>query len=143
MIKKKPSKKESIFLGIDYGESNIGLAFGRGGLASPIKIISGKDTDTAVEEIVRVILENNVSKIVMGLPLTVDEKETPQSLEARKFAKVLKIKLKKPILFVNEYETSVDAGKSMLSLGFSRKRSKKHDHFSAALILRKYFEANS
>ncbi|MFA6981594.1 MAG: Holliday junction resolvase RuvX [Patescibacteria group bacterium] len=144
MIKKSPAKstKSEIFLGVDYGSRNIGLAFGRGGLAQPLKIISGKNQASAIEDIVRVVIENGVDKVVVGLPLTADDKETAQSLETRRFAKILKIKLKRPVEFVNEYETSLDASKAMFGMGFSRNRREQHDHFSAALILKSYFELN-
>jgi putative transcription antitermination factor YqgF len=141
-MSKKPAKekKNDIFLGIDYGSKNIGLAFGRGGLVQPLKIVSGKNTASAIEEITRVIIENRVAKVVVGLPLTVDEKETPQSIETRRFAKVLKIKTKKPVIFVNEYETSLGASKAMLGMGYSRSSRQEQDHYSAALILKNYFD---
>lgn len=143
MSKKSPTRKEEILLGIDYGSRKIGLAFGRAGLAQPLRIISGKNLNAAVGEISRLAIENNVDKIVMGLPLTVNDKETPQSVETRKFAKVLKIRLKKPIEFVNEYETSLNATKAMLGMGFSKSSREKHDHYSAALILKNYFDLDT
>lgn len=143
MSKKASEKKQDVYLGIDYGSRNIGLAFGRGGIVHPMKVISGKNAASATADIVRIVLENEVDKIVIGLPLTVDEKETAQSIETRRFAKILKIKLKKPVEFVNEYNTSDDATRAMLSLGFPKGKREVHDHFSAALILKNYFDLNS
>jgi len=132
---------DEILLGVDYGETNIGIAFGRGGEASPIKLISGKDSDTAISEISRLALEISAKKIVMGLPLTVDEKETPQSIKVRRFANLLRARLKKPVIFVNEFASSKDSIHSVLGFGFSKKRRRKTDHFSAAVILKSYFES--
>jgi putative Holliday junction resolvase len=126
-------------LGIDYGSANIGLAFGRGEIVTPIRIISGKNPFTAISEILRVIKEYDIGKIVMGLPLTVDDKETPKSLEVRKFAKLLKIKAKIPIEFVNEFYTSKDASEVMLNSGVSQKNRRMDDHYSASIILKRYF----
>ena len=55
--KQKNSYEEKI-LGIDYGEVNIGLAFGINNLVSPLKVISGRNANTAISEISRYILEN-------------------------------------------------------------------------------------
>src|SRR3990167_4231231 len=79
-------------LGIDYGEKNIGLAFGRAGLASPIKTISGINVLVAINEITLTALHNKVNKIVIGLPIDVDGKETYKSLKVRRFANLLKRK---------------------------------------------------
>ena len=141
--KKTVKEKDEILLGIDYGESRIGVAFGRKGLVAPIRIVSGKNVTTAMSEISRIALEHKVTKIVFGLPLNVEGKETPQSLEVRKFANLLKVRLKKPVEFIDEYRTSKDAVKSMIGLGFSRAVRRNHDHFSAAIILKDYFSENS
>lgn len=136
------SSKSSI-LGIDYGETNIGLAFGRGGEVTPIRIISGKNPHTAISEIARTVVEYDVDKIVIGLPLSLENKETPQSLKVRHFAKLLKSKIKKPVEFVNEFSTSKKATKVMLNMGVSQRRRETKDHFSAALILRNYYRQKS
>ncbi len=137
---KSTKAKEEILLGVDYGESNIGLAFGRAGLAAPIKIIPAKNTDTALKEISRVALENKVTQIIAGLPLTVDNKETKQSQNTRQFFKLLKIHLKLPVVFVNEYQTSMEAVKSAIAAGVPQKGRRGVDDISAALILKKYYD---
>lgn len=142
MSKKKSKKSASIsetILGIDYGEGNIGLAFGRNSLVMPLKIISGKDSETAVHEISRYIYENKIDKAVIGLPLTVDGKETNQSRKVRRFARLLKIKSKKPVDFVNEYRTTEESITEAINLGTSKKHREKIDHLSAAIILKEYY----
>lgn len=134
-----PSQKEEGILGIDYGTANIGLAFGRDGVVSPIRVISGKNANSAISEISRVVKEYGASKIVVGLPLTADDKETPKSLEVRKFVKLLKAKIKLPVEFVNEFYTSKDASIVMLNVGVSQKGRRVDDHYSASLILKRYF----
>ena len=132
--------KEKSILGIDYGETNIGLAFGRGGEVYPIKIISGKNSHAAISSIGRVIIEHDIDIIVVGLPLTIEDKETPESLKVRRFVNLLKVSIKKPVIFASEYSTSKDATKVMLSMGVAQKRRRKKDHYSAALILKKYYQ---
>jgi putative Holliday junction resolvase len=142
LVKKKRKKKDNkqgVLLGIDYGERNIGLAFGRNGLVMPLKIVSDKDDESAVHEISRYIHENKVERIIVGLPLNVEGKETAQSKKVRRFAKLLKIKTKKPVEFVNEYRTTEESITEAVTLGVAKKKREKIDHFSAALILKEYY----
>lgn len=128
-------------LGIDYGDTNIGLALGRNKLSTPIKVISGKNTEAAIAELNRIVVENKVLKFVMGLPLTPEGKETKQSLKIRRFAKILKIRSKKPVEFVNEASTTEEAETEMLDTGISKKRRGVKDAYSAALILKRYYDS--
>lgn len=140
MAKATPIKSEPVYLGIDYGERNIGLALGRKGFVTPLSIISGANTMTAVHEISRIALENKIEKFIVGLPLNGDNKETKQSLATRKFVKILKIVSKKPVEFVNEYSSSKEAHAQKAFFGISTKRSTLSDHVSAAVILTRFFE---
>jgi putative Holliday junction resolvase len=137
---KESQQAEEILLGIDHGGSNIGLAFGRRRFASPLKVISAKNTDEAIKEISRVAIENKVTKIIVGLPLTADNKETQQSQEVRKFVKLLSAHLKFPTEFVNELNTSKEAMKGAISSGISQKNRRKIDDISAAIVLNRYYE---
>lgn len=140
MPKSQKSIQEDVFLGIDYGERNIGLALGRNGYVSPLSIVPGANMMTAVHEITRLALENKVSKFIVGIPLTGDGKETQQSLATRKFVKLLKIISKKPAIFVNEFDSSKEAQAEKAYFGVSAKKAALSDHVSAAIILRRFFE---
>lgn len=138
-MEKNKDPNEAI-LGIDYGETNIGLAFGKNGFVTPLKIISGKDANTAIHEISRLVRQNHIAKMVVGLPLNADGKETQQSLAVRKFTKLLKILTKKPVEFYNEHSSSIDAMKAAISMGMPRDARSTTDHISAAIILRNFYE---
>lgn len=142
MAKKKRSKKspwEEKLLGIDYGSSNVGLAFGINNLVSPLRVLNGKDHHEVIREISRYIIENKVDKIVVGLPLSPDGKETSQSKKVRRFGKLLKVGIKKPVHYVNEYRTTEESITEAINLGVSKKRREIVDHLSAALILKEYY----
>lgn len=140
MAKVATSNRNLIILSIDFGETNIGTALGRNGLVTPLEVISGKDINTALFKINRLIVENRVDKLVVGLPLTLDNKETKQSLEVRRVAKILKVTTKRPVDFQNEYETTKIALEEAVDLGVSEKRRKTNDHLAAALILKTYYD---
>lgn len=127
------------YIGLDYGEARIGIAFGRLGLVCPIKTISSVNQLTAINEICKVAIENRATKIILGVPLTYDHKDTPKARVVRNFAKKLKIFLKRPVEFVNEYKSSEESMHEAISFGISKRGRQHVDHISAGIILKRYF----
>lgn len=127
-------------LGIDYGQINIGVAIGNNGIVSPLKVLPGKNQNSALYEINRLVIEHKISAIVLGIPLSYDDKETKESIVVRRFAKLLKIATKRPVIFQNEYGSSKDALKEALSLGVSKKNRASNDQIAAALILKMFYD---
>lgn len=136
---KKVNNQNTTILCVDFGKTSIGTALGRNGLVAPLEVISGKNMDTALFKINRLIVENKVEKLVVGLPLTLDDKETAQSLETRRFAKILKVTTKRPVDFQNEYETTKAALTEAIDTDVSEKRRRSSDHLAAAFILKRYY----
>jgi putative holliday junction resolvase len=127
-----------ILLGVDYGTSKIGIALGRNGFVMPITEINGKNELSAVHDITRIALENKVTIIVMGLPISGDGKEGFQARKVRRFSKLLKTISKRPLVFTNEYRSTKEAqeegrDKSLLS------GNHYEDSLAAALILKRYY----
>ncbi|MFH1392692.1 MAG: RuvX/YqgF family protein [bacterium] len=73
------------YLGIDYGEKNIGLAISNNELkiAVPFGVVN------SLEEIKKVIQEQKIDKIIIGLPKGF-RGETEQTRKTREFAKNFK-----------------------------------------------------
>jgi len=120
-------------LGIDFGNSRIGLALGENGFSVPLKIVTGKNWEEALREIQRIVQENFVSFIVLGLP----KKET---IGVIKFENYLKSSLNVPIKLVDEDFTSKEALEYSIQMGFSKKGRKYLDDVSACLILERFFK---
>ena len=61
-------------MSIDYGDVRTGIALSdvRGILASPYCVINQSSQPKLVDEIVKIIKENKVDKIVIGLPRNMD-----------------------------------------------------------------------
>ena len=133
---------DEILLGIDFGEANIGIALGRNGIVSPIKIVDGKDQARAINEIYRIAIENKADKFIMGLPLDHAGRETKQSLSTRTFSKLLKIRTKKPLEFVDEHGSSMEALELAIDTEIPMKKRILKDHLSAAIILHHYYESH-
>jgi|SRR3989344_5417311 len=133
---------DKIILGIDYGEANIGLAFGRNGFVSPLMVISTRNEMTAIHEIIRVALENKTDFFVIGLPLGYDHRDTRQSNKVRLFSKKLKIFSKKPVEFVDEYNSTNEGLENALGEGINKKTRRTTDQYSAGVIIKAFYESS-
>ncbi len=131
---------DKIILGIDYGEARIGLAFGRNGFVSPLTVITARNEMTAIHEIIRVALENKADLFVVGLPLGYDHRETLQSNKVRLFSKRLKVLSRKPVEFVDEYNSSNEGLEHALEEGVNKKARRTTDQYSAGVILKTFYE---
>lgn len=122
-------------LGIDYGTKKIGLAISdeEQKLAFP-KTVEPNVWDYVRDSIRDFILKENISAIVIGLPIGLDGQETELSAEVRKFAEKLKEVFRLPMYFENEVYTSAQ----VKTAGASPEH--KIDASSAALILQTFLD---
>lgn len=79
-------------LGIDYGESKIGLAIGDDitKMALPFKILKESDMAKQVELINQTIKVESIDLIVIGLPMSLQQNITEQTEHTQIFIKALK-----------------------------------------------------
>ncbi len=123
------------YLGIDFGEVRIGLALSDSGgrMAFPKNILLNRGNARLAEQMKKLISEEHISKIIVGLPLSLDGKETEESEKARAFGKWLADTTTLPVEFENEIFTTKMATHPGVVKG-------KIDAASAALILQSYLE---
>ncbi len=98
------------FLGIDHGDSKIGLALGDDEvkLALPFKIVKTKDF---FQEIKNIIKEEGIDEIVLGLPKNLNNEETQQTHKVYNFLNELRKVIHLPIHLEDERRTSIMAKK--------------------------------
>ena len=140
-LQNKPQAGEEVLLGIDHGEKRIGLAFSRDNAVAPLHVLSRMSELNFVNEISKVCKDNHVTKIIIGLPLDSENKETAQSLKVRRFAKLLRVYVKIPQEFVNEIDSSSESMEDSISYGITAKSTMNVDHIAAAVILKKYLRS--
>ena len=117
-------------LGIDYGKRKIGLAISEGRLAEPWKVIRYKDTRILSEQLQRIIKENDVEKVVVGIS------EGRMAEESKKFAKRIGAET------FDETLSTHDAQRVSIEMGIKRKKRKgMEDAYAAALILQGYLDS--
>jgi putative holliday junction resolvase len=134
----------SIFriMAIDYGEKRVGIA-----LSDPMQIFSKpfrvlRNDKDIFENLKKIIREQNIQKIVLGLPVHPDGNESAKTAEVRQFAEQIQTQITTPLSFFDERYTTQDARKILIEEGCSVEDSKeKIDMYAASVILRNYLES--
>jgi len=140
MMQEQESKYTDKFvLGVDFGDTTTGLALGKNGVVAPAREVLSKDKMTAIQHIMRTVKQNKVVALVVGLPLGYDQKDTPLSLEVRRFAKLLKTRLGIPIILIDEFGTTQEALADAIIEELPQKARRKVDSISASIILKRFF----
>jgi putative Holliday junction resolvase len=125
----------SSHLAIDFGTKRIGLAVSKGTLAVPLVVLPNQDD--LFDELIRIIQEEEIKKIIVGLS------ENEMAIKTREFAEELKKKIDIPIVFSDETLSSQEVEKRIQQQGIKKSvRSGPIDHFAAAIILEEWLEQN-
>ena len=134
----------SCILGIDYGEKRIGVSIADLSTKIPLphKTIKVKKEETAVKEIVNIIIENKVKTLVIGLPESDQSKKIAKKI--LNFANKIQSQEYVDIQFINEDFTS-SYEKSLIeeqrAAGRKKKVKKEEiDRIAATLILQSFLE---
>lgn len=128
-------------LGIDFGSKYIGLALSDPlkSLARPFKTIPSNNK--LLEEIKKICQEEEVEKIILGLPKSMDGSIGPQGEKTLKFKKELEDFLAIPIELEDERLTSKLASDLLKDEKKKIKESKAElNKLAAQLILESYLE---
>lgn len=131
------------YLGIDLGSKTIGLAMSDTTLtiASTYKTIFFKNEDynSTIEEIMNIIKEYNITKIILGLPKNMNNTLGERAETTLKYKELLEKNTDIPIIMFDERLTSVISNNILIEADISRKkRKKKVDSIAAQIILQDY-----
>lgn len=133
-----------IIIGIDYGEKRIGVAKSDplGLLAHGITTIEwDRDIEKPINQIQQIVIQHNVEKIVLGLPLNMDDTEGEKAIKVRDFADLLKKRLNIPVEFYDERLSTVEAHDIIHMQGKKTGKNKKRiDMVAACVILQSYLD---
>tara|TARA_B100000900_G_scaffold267648_1_gene228510 strand:- start:158 stop:568 length:411 start_codon:yes stop_codon:yes gene_type:complete len=132
-------------LGVDYGDSRIGLALSDNtkSIAFPFKTIKNKNINFLLDFFRKLNSEKNIESIVIGLPLGMNGKDTLQTKNVRIFSKSLG-NLGLPIFFQDERLTSISAKKTLIKQNIKTGHNKeKIDELAAAIFLQQFLDMNN
>ena len=133
--------KKAKILALDYGTKRIGVAVSDplGITAQPVTVINRKGKKKDVPELLGIIKEREVDKIVIGLPLNMNGSKGTLYDEVKKFGAMLERVSSLPVDYQDERLTTMQAEKVLLAGDVSRqKRRNVIDKMSAVLILQNY-----
>lgn len=125
------------YLGIDYGGKRIGLAIGddETHIAVPFETVEADSLKEAVAAITLLIKEENIEKIVLGLPISMSGKEGGQVEIVRKFGAVLEKESGIKVEYEDERRSSKAAEGLTKGLHMENK-----DAVAAMVILQTYLD---
>jgi putative holliday junction resolvase len=130
-------------LGIDYGDSRIGLAISDelGSFAHPYRTLhSGA---RVIDEIRAIVEREQISGIVIGLPKNMDGTLGPSAAKAKCFGTQLaQVIPTMKILFWDERLTTREAQRALHAVGKNTRQSKKMiDQVAAQILLQNYLDS--
>jgi putative Holliday junction resolvase len=121
-------------LALDYGSARTGVAVSdsTGTLARPVGIVERAGTEDGLAELARLAREEEVERIVVGLPLTLRGERGEQAAETERFAEALRGAVEVPVELYDERFTT--------DLAQQTAGSAPEDALAAAHLLSTYLE---
>lgn len=138
-------------LAIDLGTRRIGVAISDAGgrFATPHEVLQVTDPAQAIEPIARLVKQEAVEHLVVGLPLNMDGTLGPQAKQAMRWGNELAGRTGVPVIYIDERLSSFDAEQQLNTRKrggekLTRKRRKQQlDALAAATFLQDYLDGRS
>ena len=128
-------------MAIDYGDARTGVALSdlTGSIVGSTTVIHTRKEERLLEELERLVRENDVGEIVMGFPRNMNGTEGPRAELYRTFAADLEQLLGMPVRLWDERRTTVEAHQILSEHNYhGKKRKNTVDAVAASLILEGY-----
>lgn len=130
-------------MGIDYGDARTGVAISDllCSIVGSTYVIPSRNTEKAIADIVRLIQENGVGELVVGLPKNMNGTEGPRAELCREFAAKLEQATGLNVVLWDERRTTVEAHNILSMHNYhGQKRKNTVDAVAASLILEGYLQ---
>jgi putative Holliday junction resolvase len=108
-------------------------------IASPLTIISRQNSKADMQAIVDIVTKNDVRRIIVGLPFSMDGTLGAQAEKVRIFAEELSRHTDVPLEYRDERLSTV-AAKRLVQKVRKTNRETRYDSAAAALILQSYLD---
>ena len=134
----------SRILGLDYGTRRIGAALSDPSrtIATPLEVYERTTRERDARHYRELVAEEDIERIVVGLPLHTGGGESELSRQARAFGRWLKEVTGRPVVFADERYTTRQAEEILLAHGFRRKgRNQRRDMLAAQILLQAYLDS--
>lgn len=128
-------------MGVDYGDARTGIAISDllCTIVGSTTVIHSRRDEKTIAEIQKLIQDNSIGEIVVGLPKNMDGSEGPRAEVCRAFAEQLKEATGLPVAMWDERRTTVEAHNILSEHNYhGKKRKNTVDAVAASLILEGY-----
>lgn len=128
-------------MGVDYGDARTGIAMSDllCSIVGSTTVIHSRKDEKTIAEIRKLVDQNGVTEIVVGLPKNMDGTEGPRAEVCRAFAKQLEEVTGLPVNMWDERRTTVEAHNILSQHNYhGQKRKNTVDAVAASLILEGY-----
>lgn len=135
-------------LAVDLGTRRVGLALSDEGgrFATPLDVLTVIGADQALAPIGQLIRKEDVRRVVVGLPLNMDDSVGPAAKGVMRWAEELKRLANVPIVYIDERLSSFEAEQTFVDRKrggqkFTRDQKKRQlDAVAAALFLQAFLD---
>jgi putative Holliday junction resolvase len=135
-------------LAIDLGSRRVGFALSDEGgkLATPYEVFQVTSPAQAAERTIQIIEKEGVERIVLGLPLNMDDSVGAAAKQTIAWGRALATRTGKPVIFVDERLSSFQAEQTLIDRKrggekITRKRKKEQlDALAAAAFLQAFLD---
>ena len=131
-------------LALDYGSARTGVAVSdpTGTVARPLAVVEAADSDRGLARIVDIVRREEIERIVVGLPVSLNGEIGPQALEVQAFAEQLRAATNTEVVLYDERLSSVEADRHLQAAGLRGKQAReRRDAVAAAIILQAYLDS--
>jgi len=128
-------------MGVDYGDARTGIAMSDllCSIVGTTTVIHSRRDDKTIAEILKLIAQNGITEIVVGLPKNMDGTEGIRADVCREFAEKLRETTGLPVNMWDERRTTVEAHNILSAHNYhGQKRKNTVDAVAASLILEGY-----
>lgn len=128
-------------MGLDYGDARTGVAISDllCSIVGTTTVLPSRNTEKLLMDIVRLVRDNQVGEIVVGLPKNMDGTEGSRAQLCREFARLVQEATGVPVTMWDERRTTVEAHNILSAHNYhGKKRKETVDAVAASLILEGY-----
>ena len=139
------SKRERI-AGIDYGTVRIGIALAdlEVGIAGPYETYARRSEAKDAEYFRQLAEQERLTRLVVGLPVHLDGRESQKSREAKAFGQWLTELTGLPVDYFDERYSSAQAEEILAGAELTKKRRQERiDQLAAQIMLTAYLESGA
>ncbi len=133
-------------MGLDVGDKTVGVALSDPLFitAQPYETIKRTKAKFDIDRIEQIVVEKEISLMVVGLPKNMNNTIGPQSMKVMSFVDLIKKRIDIEIVYEDERLTTVQSESVLIDMNVRRENRKTHiDKIAASFILQSYLDRRS